>query len=186
MMTARSWEYDKRFSDRYLDEIKSILGVYLIGEPPVEEDEQRNTDLIVLRMEAVRIGCRIRRHHYLHRYADEFTIRSGRPSGVKTEITKIIEGWGDYFFYGFENETGTGLARWTLADLNVFRIWHSRQLYQSGGVMPGVAQANGDGSSAFRAFRWSQLPRDLVVATSHPAAADLFSSHQIPARRAAG
>lgn len=41
-------------------EIKSVLGMRLIGEPPIEEDRERNTDLIVLKMEAVRVGCRIR------------------------------------------------------------------------------------------------------------------------------
>lgn len=163
------WQADKRWSDRFLTQIKGILGVHLIGEPPAEEDAERNTDLMVLRMDAVRIGCRIRKHQYLARYGDEFTIRAGRPSGVKTELTKIIEGWGDYFFYGFANEDETQLANWTLADMRVFRRTYAKMLVQSqAGVVPGIAKANLDGSSSFAAFRWGQFPPDFIVGQSRP------------------
>ena len=59
-----NWENDKRWSDKFLPEIKMILGLHLIGEPPIEEDCERNTDLIVLKMEPVRIACRIRKYKY--------------------------------------------------------------------------------------------------------------------------
>ena len=42
----------KRWSDRFLPENKQILGLHLIGEPPVKEDAERNTDLIVPDMRA--------------------------------------------------------------------------------------------------------------------------------------
>lgn len=163
------WRKDKQWSDGLLSEIKAILGVHLIGEPPVEEDAERNTDLMVLRMDAVRIGCRVRRHQYLSRYGGEFTIRAGRPSGVKTEMTKIIEGWGDYFFYGFSDETGRRLAAWTLADLRVFRRSYTLMLLRSApGVAPGIGKMNADGSSSFAAFRWDEFPSDFIVASSRP------------------
>ncbi len=161
------WQSDKRCSDRFLTQIKGILGVHLIGEPPKEEDAERNTDLMVLRMDAVRIGCRIRKHQYLKSYGDEFTIRAGRPSGVKTELTKIIEGWGDYFFYGFSDEGETQLARWTLADIRVFRRSYAMMLVRSAaGVVPGISKANSDGSSSFAAFNWAQFPAEFIVAQS--------------------
>lgn len=160
------WKSDKEKSDRYLPEIKSILGRHLIGEPPIEDDQERNTDLIVLKMDAVRIACRIRSHSYLERYPNEFTIRSARPSGVKTELTKIIEGWGDYFFYGFGDETESSLAKWSLCDLKVFRWWFNRRLVEKRGVIPGIEKPNGDGSSNFRAFVLTDLPPNFVVACS--------------------
>lgn len=161
------WQRDKAWSDGLLTEIKGILGVHLIGEPPVEEDAERNTDLMVLRMDAVRIGVRIRRHPYLARYGDEFTIRAGRPRGTKTELAKIIEGWGDFFFYGFSDPDGTRLAKWTLADMKVFRATYARMLAASDkGQIPGVSKANHDGSSSFAAFRWSQFPAAFVLARS--------------------
>ena len=157
------WKADKKASDIYIPEIKSILGVYLIGEPPVEEDQERNTDLMVLKMEAVRVGCRVRKGLYLHYYGDEFTIRAGRPSGNKTELTKIIEGWGDYFFYGFGD--GINLITWTLADLKVFRLWFNRKLYQ--GKHPWELKDNIDNSSNFLAFKWRWFPKEFVIASNN-------------------
>lgn len=162
----KGWEQDKRWSDQFMPEIKSRLGQALIGEPPTEDDQQRNTDLIVLKMDAVRIGCRVRKFNQIT-YAGEFTIRSGRPSGVKTELTKIIEGWGDYFFYGFSNQDETALYRWLIGDLKAFRIWYSRQLAKNYGRPPGIPQRNHDGSSSFYAFRWSEIP-EFVIAGNHP------------------
>jgi hypothetical protein len=157
-----SWQEDKRWSDRFLPEIKRILGEHLIAEPPVEEDACRNTDLIVLRLDAVRIACRVRKHEYLARYGGQFTIRTGRPTGNKTELTKIIEGWGDYFFYGFADETETRLAQWVLGDLRAFRIYFCRRLAQ--GAVPGQSKSNRDGSSDFAAFEYREIPGFVVAA----------------------
>lgn len=163
------WQKDKRWSDKFLTEIKSILGVYLIGEPPVEEDRDRNTDLMVLKMEAVRIGCRIRRHSFI-RYENEFTIRNARPGGIKTELAKIIEGWGNYLFYGFSDVDEKELSAWALVDLNVFRLWHGRQLVIRKGEMPGKLMRNKDGSSDFRVYSLTNLPAHFVIARKHRAA----------------
>lgn len=163
---SRGWERDKRWSDKFLPHIKSILGQHLIGEPPQEEDQMRNTDLMVLKMEAVRIACRIRTPGYYDKYGGEFTIREGRPTGHKTELTKIIEGWGHYFFYGHAGDSDRLLA-WGLGDLNVFRIWHSRELVRHGGVLPGKQQNNHDNSSSFRAFRWAEMPVEFIVASEN-------------------
>lgn len=167
---AKGWTVDKKWSDVFLPEIKQILGLYLIGEPPIEEDQERNTDLMVLKMDAVRVGCRVRRSisesGYLafERHSGEFTIRTGRPSGVKTELTKIIEGWGDYFFYGFANEDETGLRHWSLCNLNEFRVWFVRYLAKNKGQMPGIGKDNTDGSSTFKAFKFASLPPEFIIA----------------------
>ena len=167
-----TWQDDKRWSDRFLPEIKRHLGEHLIGEPPVEEDAERNTDLIVLRMEAVRIACRVRKFTYLSSFGDEFTIRSGRPSGIKTELTKIVEGWGDYLFYGFADQTETRLVRWTLMDLRVFRLWYNRQLASlDANRLPGARRSNSDGSSDFHCFRIAGMPPELIVASKEPVSA---------------
>lgn len=159
------WESDKAWSDKYVPRIKEILGTHLIGPAPKEDDQERNTDLIVLKMDPVRIGCRIRRPEYADRYIDEFTIRSGRPSGIKTELTKIIEGWGDYFFYGFAADDVGELKAWGLGKLSVFRLWFNRTICLNGGRVPGSPQLNRDGSSGFLAFSWCDLPDEFVVAS---------------------
>lgn len=165
MRVATNWQADKRWSDKFIPEIKSILGVHLIGEPPVEEDAERNTDLMVLKLDAVRIGCRIRKNSYLRSYGDEFTIRQGRPkTGNKTELTKVIEGWGDYFFYGFCDEDEHRLSAWMIGDLKVFRLWFATELWRlPPGRSPGFEKANFDGSSTFISFKIDDLPPEFIV-----------------------
>jgi hypothetical protein len=90
-MMASAWQRDKQKSDVYVPEIKSILGSVLISEAPIQDDQERNTDLMVLSMAPFRIGCRIRTYDYYRRYPGQFTLRESRPqSGFKTEIAKII------------------------------------------------------------------------------------------------
>jgi hypothetical protein len=158
------WVEDKAWSDRFLVEIKRILGEHLIGAAPQEEDAERNTDLIVLRMDAVRIACRIRHYQYLMKYGEGFTIRTARPSGAKTELAKIVEGWGRYMFYGFANEDESALGIWTLMDLNVFRLWFNGSIVKNAGVIPGEERPNKDGSSTFRGFKYAKMPNGLIVA----------------------
>lgn len=156
-----SFDHDFDWQRALIPEIKRVCANYLIGEAPIQEDMERNTDLIVLRLDPVRVACRLRRFDYLARYPDEFTIRSGRPSGVQTELQKLLSGWGDYLFYGFASADGTSLAAWMLGDLSVFRLWHHRQLLA--GKRPWQNQNNGDGSSTFCAYTVADLPPSFVV-----------------------
>jgi len=163
---VNDWKAEKTFSDKYLNEIKQILGLHLIGEPPVEEDQKRCTDLIVLTMAPVRILCRVRREKYIEKYGDEFTIRSKLASGEKTELAKIIEGWGDYMFYGFGNDAGK-LVKWTLADVKVFRLAYMRSLAAKKPI--GFERQNADATdSKFQVFNFSQFPKEFIVAKGTP------------------
>lgn len=159
-----SWEDDKRWSDKFLHQMKGLIGQALICAAPDVEDRERNTDLIVLKLDSVRIACRVRRHKYLP-YSSQFTLRAGRPSGNETELSKVITGWGNYLFYGFANEQETAIEQWFLGDLSRFRIWHSRKLAYNKGNPPGIKKANGDSSSWFYAFESRQIP-GFIVASS--------------------
>jgi hypothetical protein len=169
-----TWQGDKKWSDKFLPDIKRVLGEFLIKAAPIEEDAERNTDLIVLKLDAVRIACRIRRYEYWSRYPDQFTIRSGRPSGIKTELTKIIEGWGDYFFYGFSDEKESSLISWTLCDLKVFRVCFNRKIVERKGLLPGILQKNGDSSSSFIAFSLIEFPKEFIIARKVPEAGTIL------------
>lgn len=150
---------------------KQILANYLIGEAPDVEDMHRNTDLIVLTMNPVRVACRFRRNHYLtgprgSQYADEFTIRLTRPSGAMTELAKVLSGWGDFIFYGFARPDGEdGFAAWLIGSLHEFRNWHAHALFNlPAGRLPGSSIPNADGSSEFMVYRVDDLPDGFVVA----------------------
>lgn len=151
------WYEEKAWSDRFLPEIKMILGRELMTEAPAIEDMTRATDLIVLRFESVRIACRVRRNKYLAKYRNEFTLRSKVRGKNDTEITKILSGWGDFMFYGFADETETELAAWTLGDLNAFRIWFNRQLVANKGELPCFNKGNSDGTG-FMVFKANKIP----------------------------
>ena len=157
------WQQNKQWSDRFLPEIKRILGEHLIAEPPVEEDMEHNSDLMTLRLDTVRVSCRVRKFEYLAPFGDEFTIRAGYANGAKTELTKIIEGWGDYLFYGFADEHEERLAQWILGDLRCFRIYHSRHLVQNGGALPGRLHQNTDNVTSFRVFKYNEIPGFIVA-----------------------
>lgn len=115
-------------------------------------------------MAPLRIACRIRRVQYLS-YAEEFTIRCGRPSGVQTELQKVLSGWGDYILYGFSDDQEDRLATWFVGDLKVFRLWFNQEMYRQRG-MPGKLYANHDGSSSFSVFKISELPPGFVVGSA--------------------
>ena len=165
------WQINKRWSDRFLPEIKRICGEYLIGEAPIEEDRRHNTDLILLRMEPVRIACRVRRAKYLEPYQNEFTIRAAVPSGAKSELQKILDGWGDYLFYAFARPDESALQAWALARLDVFREWYAAQGHRNV-QHPGLRKPNRDASSTFAVFEWSELPMEFVVAAGCDQIAD--------------
>lgn len=178
------WKHDKEWSDRFLPEIKKILESCLINEDVIkdyqlkntelvqvaseEDDQMRNTDLVVFKMDVLRIGCRVRSFGYFEKYKHQFTIRSKRPSGALTELDKIVAGWGHYLFYGFCDEDERKLTKWTLINLTHFRLWLYTCLseYER---HPGLLEKNIDSSSEFRAFVMkitkdiSKFPLKLVV-----------------------
>lgn len=162
------WHNDKHWSDRFMPVIKAILGRHLFTESPAEEDARRNTDLVTLRMDPIRVAVRIRRPEFAQ-YADEFTIRCQRPYDQKSELRKILEGWGDCFFYGISAPNETDLHCWALCDLRVFRDWWHQNIVRSQPfVMPGIVHENVDGSSTFRVFRFCDLPPAFVIACRRP------------------
>lgn len=165
-MTSPSFFTDKKWSDRFIPDMQRIVGEHLIGPAPDDEDMKRNTDLIVLRLDPIRIACRIRKHGYYDSFGDEFTIRISRPSGTKTEFAKLIEGYGDYILYGFADKGETKIHAWILGDLRVFRLTFQEMSWK--GKPIGTAQKNKDGSSDFMAFKISDFPDDFIVAQHSP------------------
>lgn len=156
---AKGWKQDKAWSDIFIPEIQRVLGEVFFSLPLLSDDQMKNTDLICLDMSGKRIGCRIRREQYLKKYAFQFTIRSSRPGGTKTEYQKILEGWGDYFFYGFANSVNTSLLLWFVGDLEVFRQFE-------GLGTSGMFRQNTDGSSSFKAFDWTDMPKEFFIKIS--------------------
>lgn len=159
---SKGWEKDKQWSDKFILEIKRILGETFFALPSLSDDQMKNTDLICMDMTGKRIGCRVRKKQYLSKYPFQFTIRYSRPMGTKTEYQKILDGWGDYFFYGFSNTLETSFLLWMIGDLKIFRqtIINDNRT--------GQTKQNTDNSSNFKVFEWQEMPSDFFVKISDP------------------
>ena len=171
MNIADAWKGQKQWSDYFLPEIKQILSEHLtkivrIDIAPFSEDVERNTDLIVLRLDGVRVACRIRKFVYFEQYGGEFTIRNKTASGNKTELDKIREGWGDYLFYGWANQAETKLHGWTLGSIDVLRTYMDECF--ANGICPWASQRyNWYDGTGFVAFRYKDVPDNYLVAYSN-------------------
>jgi hypothetical protein len=150
-----SYQSDRKWSDTFLDEIRTILGPKLLVPTDDLTDMTRAADLIVIQTKQLAIGVRMRRERWLD-YADEFTIRLARKSGAKTEFEKIREGMCDWLFYGFGPEEGYHLTQWTLINLDVFR----NQLDTIG---THEFVYNHDKTTAFLPFKYNEFPPELII-----------------------
>ena len=159
----RNFENDKKRVDKFEPQIKSICGQVFIKTAPKRIDCEEATDLIVLEIDPIRIACRVRHHKFLNYYDDEFTIRYDRPSGAKTELEKILNGWCDYNFYGFADKSDTYVEQWIIGDLNVFRDEYLA-LKLSGRV---IKRWNRDGSSELSAFKIKDLSNKFIYADGY-------------------
>jgi len=131
----------KAWSDRFIPEIKMILCDFFINVAPMEKDCNEATDLIVMQTTGASIACRVRQNNY--RFFNDMTIRSKTRNNKYTEISKIIDGFGQYYFYGWADKNEEHIEKWLLGDLNVFRAHLIRK-----GCMNVLSNeiANGDGT----------------------------------------
>jgi hypothetical protein len=120
----------------------------------ISEDKKQNTDLVMMKADDATISCRMRRYQYLHMFGDQFTFR-------KTEVAKMLAGYGDLFFYGFADLYGHEIERWAILDLD-----HLRILLKNLALEPIATKGNRDGSPDFIAFRFADVPVDVFKATS--------------------
>ena len=169
------WRGLKEWSDQYMPAVKIVLEAHrllfttraIITEASRQEDMAHNTDLVVVVVGASKIACRIRSENFMRYYPDEFTIRSEVVSGAKTELEKVLEGWGDYYLYGFGNEKTKGLLLWHICRYDIFRAWHKRELAElPEGCLPGIEGcAHNYEGNRFRRYQWTDLPDGFVIAT---------------------
>lgn len=157
-VAAGSIQRDWKFSDQYLQEIRRIVGPHLLEQSSLEVDRHRAADLVVLRAKNLMIACRVRRSGYHQGYGSQFTLRSHRDSGAKTELSKIVDGWGDWLFYGFAAEEPGRLASWHLIDLHAFRA----HLIRNPEKIRRGEQKNADGTG-FYWFDLESFPREPSI-----------------------
>jgi hypothetical protein len=162
-MAAGTYAGDRAWAERFMPEVRAIVGPRLLVPSELEQDRAEATDLIVLRARDMRIGVRMRRTAYLNQYPFDFTIRRQRDNGARTEMDKIIDGWGDWLFYGVAAPDDT-IGRWWLVDLN---SWRSQMIRSQGRAGKPVTKKNGDGRTRFTAFNLECFKPGILIAGSH-------------------
>lgn len=154
-----SYSSDRRWSDAFIPAIKKIVGPLLLEESSFEVDTQQAADLVILNARDKTIAARVRRAGYADRYPYEFTVRSKRDNGARTELEKMVDGFGDWMFYGHAHEDGMNVSRWMVINLASWRAALIRK------QAPYQKQSNGDGTH-FVAFDIRALPQSVLIAAS--------------------
>lgn len=113
-----------KWSNLWINKIRTIVGAHLLRPSTVEEDTQEATDLIMLRAEAMRVACRLRKPGYVPAFAWDVTFTARRENGFPCEWDKLVIGKkANWFFYGHAS-TVTPEGRihpWFLIDVDMAR-----------------------------------------------------------------
>jgi hypothetical protein len=159
---SEHWQESHAWADQFSAHIKMLLGLICIQVAPLEEDQKHNTDLM-FEVGAQRFPVRVRRleQRLPFNRRNEITFRFARRSGVETEFAKMLCGWGDWFMYGWGNESTRRLDAYTVLDLHQFRFWYTETVCQTG-KRPGMVQQDRDGSASFLAFCLDCLPAQVI------------------------
>jgi len=97
--------------------LKEAIAQMFLKCSTISQDYQ-GTDWVYEGAEKTNIACRIRRLESAKRYRD-FTLRSARSSGAKTELAKIRDGVGNLYLYGWVDDEE--LQEYVVISLDVFR-----------------------------------------------------------------
>lgn len=146
MKLGKNWKKSKSKVDPYMPMVKAALGQVIINIGEKIEDQKEMTDLKILGTGKKRIGVRVRNPYsennpnldIYENFGDEITIRIKRQRR-KTELQKIMEGWGDIYFYGIGDKNQSKFKTFTIFDLDGLR-----QLY------------NHKGKEIFHAKHWNK------------------------------
>lgn len=166
MKLSKGWKKSKSKVDSYMPTVKAALGQVIINIGEKIEDQREMTDLKVLETAKKRIGVRVRNPYsennsnldVYKRYGDEITIRIKRQR-CKTELQKIMEGWGDIYFYGIGDKDRLKLKTFIIFDLKGFRKLYKKK----GDDIFHDTHWNNDQSSQLGAMKMKLLASEFVL-----------------------
>lgn len=160
-----SWQNDKARADKFLPSIRSILRKNLmklvkVREGTDDEDQKQATDYVI-EIEGGTVCARCRDHKTGFR---DITIRAARASGVKTELTKLRDGFGKYYLYIWGDLVTGQVYQYVLFDIDKIRaaglISEQREI-----------KWNRDGKSGFVTIQLGELADAFAIIDSDTRAA---------------
>lgn len=164
-----NYSVNRAWADKMTPHVNRIVGPYLLETTPDQVDMKEGSDLWVIGGRDKRIAVRVRRAGYAERYPFDFTVRSAVPSGVTTELEKLVNGFGDWMFYGHASVDETSISHWMLIDLAAWRAhlirWALKRKNPNDRLW--TAQSNDDGTK-FAAFDVRNFvgPPAILIASS--------------------
>ena len=117
-----------RFAELHMPNVRSELGElpmkhFIDIETAIaKRDMEEATDLVIT-TSGVDIAVRIRRNKFYKKasiFGYDLSIRAVNK-GYKTEIDKLIGGFGDYYFYGYSDDDNGTIAACCVIDINKMR-----------------------------------------------------------------
>lgn len=159
-------EFDRQFGwqAQYIDEVIRLIAPHIITVSRPEVDKKENGDLELAFPRNGTVSVRLRTQKYA-RYAGEITFRSRSRNGGYTELSKLIDGYGDYFFYGHVSDAGD-MWFWHLLSLNAVRAAFTR----SPRLLKRPEKQNPDGTRFLVFSPETDFP-SAILATYQPAEA---------------
>jgi hypothetical protein len=158
----QSWKKDHAWAQQFVPHISQILGEAFVTEASLEQDMHENTDLLFqVKGESIAVRMRNVKEWAPFNRRNEWTIRTSRPSGMTTEVEKLLYGWGDYYFYGWGDDRDKRVKAYTILYLKPVRPWLWRNVSRLMQCQ-GQAQRNKDGSSSFLAINLDELPTTAI------------------------
>jgi|AntDeeMinimDraft_5_1070356.scaffolds.fasta_scaffold07997_3 hypothetical protein len=109
--------------DKFYPQIAKILNknIHLFSSftrATPKQDMEEGFDSIFT-LPDIKIPIRMRGKYYFDTFRD-ITIRSKLDTGSRTEIDKIRDGCGDYYFYAWKTEKGNSFVAYVIFDINKF------------------------------------------------------------------
>lgn len=159
----RNWDFMLRHMPAIREALSLLPSGYFLNFSTAtpKQDKEQATDL-VLEIEGGTMAVRIRRKKYYEwglRRGLDWSIRV-KSNGAKTEIDKLREGFGDWYFYGYSEDNKSGLAYWCLIDLHKTR--------QSGILENSwMPKDNNDGTAAIYIPIKGLLDCGALISSSH-------------------
>lgn len=156
-----NFEEQFAWQDQKIEQVASILGKTFFIRSSFKQDVEEATDLIVLESANAKYAVRLRKYDvYGDKYINEFTIRNKTKYGNKTEIHKILNGFGDYMFYGWYDDISNKIKYWSILDLNIFRIEINELIIDA---TPNIKNKDGTG---FFSFNFNSFTNNLIYKTN--------------------
>lgn len=155
--TIGNYSDDRAFSELFSASIKRIVGPLLLEKSTFEMDTKHATDFLVFIARDMRIAARVRRRDKFY-YPDQFTMRFYRENQVETEYHKILKGWADWMFYGWEDsfQNNGAVDRWMVVDLDSFRYhWSLRSSTRDPCIRFGIKSNRNDNERT--SFIWFDI-----------------------------